>query len=98
MSKPKPLTASQQALASLSIAKPASPAPARSACHKLSISLFDADIAAMDGLIDRLWQECAIRASRSDAVKLALRRASGAMDTEALRAAWREVKAEDGRR
>lgn len=98
--KAKPLSASQAALASLNIAKPAVPTPPpRSTCHKLSVSLFDADVEGLDRIIDRLWQECSVRASRSDAVKVAVRFAvSGVMDSEALRMAYRAAKAEDRRK
>ncbi len=97
--KPKPLSASQQALASLNVPKSeAAPVKPLSACHKISFSLFDPDMVALDRLIDRLWQDCSVRASRSDAAKLAIRFAASNMNPETMKAAYRDIKSEDRRR
>jgi lysozyme family protein len=97
--KTKLPSASQQALKTIIVPKDKPPVETPlSTCHKVSFSLFDPDMAALDQLIDRLWQDCSVRASRSDAAKLAVRFAAAKMDTAALKAGYRDIKSEDRRR
>ncbi len=71
------------------------PAPAdKPKCTKLSVSLFDGDMAALDGIRD-FMQTRGHRISTSQAIKLALRTAdlTPEMDT-----ALQAIRSEDGRR
>lgn len=69
-----------------------------SAAHrKLSFSLFPPDVEAADYLVGLLWDCCKVRATRSDAVKMALRFTAAQITHEAVKAGFAAIKSEDRR-
>jgi hypothetical protein len=72
---------------------PAAPPPAPGGCHKLSVSLYDADLTRLDSIEDYMRAR-GHRISRSQAIKLAIRTApldAGLVD------ALEQIKQDDGR-
>ena len=66
--------------------------------QKFTISFFPADLEALKTFYAAIEEHCGVRASRSDAVKLALRAVvERAADPDALRRHLAAIKREDGR-
>jgi len=67
-------------------------------CHKVSISLFDADVNKIEDFMRHVAETRNMRIDRSTAIKLVIRMSSRRPEPGPLKAALVKLRSEDGRR
>jgi|SRR6478752_5518683 len=93
----KKATASDDLIRTLGAKPTAIPEAAPSNFTKVSVSLFPPDMTAADALMERMRRASGGLVTRSDAFKLALRFAAGAMTDAKIREGFAAIKQEDRR-